>query len=82
MEKFKIENEIRNKNFSNCLSYVFDQKLFITLFLEMIYLHKLHPHVHYEEVYEYKRFQKFNIKIVTKIAYPNFKNKQKTGLVL
>ena len=46
----------------------------------MISLYKLHFHVHYEEVYQYKRFQKFAIKTLTKIIYPNFKNKQKTSL--
>ena len=42
----------------------------------MIFLHKLHSHVHYEEVYLYKRFQKFSIKTLTRIAYQNLKNKQ------
>ena len=45
----------------------------------MISLHILHSHAHYEEVYKYKRFQKFSIKTLTKIAYPNFKNEQKIG---
>ena len=43
----------------------------------MISLHKLHLHVYYEDVYQYKRFQKFSTKTLTRIAYPNFKNKQK-----
>ena len=43
----------------------------------MISLHKLHFHVHYEEVYYNKMFQKFSIKTLTGIGYSNFKNKQK-----
>ena len=46
----------------------------------MISLEKLNFHVHYKEVYWYKRFQKFSIKTLTRIACPNFKNKQKIGL--
>ena len=46
----------------------------------MISLHKLHTHVHYEEVCEYKRFQKFIIKTLTKIACPDFINEQKISL--
>ena len=62
----------------------------------MTSLHKLHSHVHheevyqpqkedrcsssFEEVYQYKRFQKFSIKTLTIIACPNIKNKQKIGL--
>ena len=46
----------------------------------MISLHKLHSYVHYEKVYWYKRFQKFDIKTLTRIDYPNFKNEQKIGL--
>ena len=45
----------------------------------MISLHKLHFHVHYEEVHQYKRFPKFSIKTLTSIGCPNFKNEQKTG---
>ena len=45
----------------------------------MISLHKLHFHDHYEEVYQYKRFQKFTIKTLIRIAGPNFKNEQKTS---
>ena len=48
----------------------------------MISLHKLHTHVHYEEVCEYKRFQKFIIKTLTKIACPDFINDQKISLSL
>ena len=43
----------------------------------MISLHKLHSHVHYKEVYEYKRSQQFSIKTQTKIVCWNFKNEQK-----
>ena len=45
----------------------------------MISLHKLHSHVYYEEVYQYKRSQNFTIKTLTRIAYLNFKNEKKTG---
>ena len=45
----------------------------------MITLYKSHSHIHYEEAYRYKKFQKFTIKALTTIAYPNFKNKQKVG---
>ena len=38
-----------------------------------------HHHVLYEEVYQYKRFQKFSTKTVTRIASPNCKNEQKRG---
>ena len=46
----------------------------------MISLHKLHSHVLYEEIYQYKRYQKFSIKTITRIACPNFKSEQKIGL--
>ena len=46
----------------------------------MILLHKLHSHVHYEEVYSYKRFPKFSIKTLTKITCQNLKNEQIIGL--
>ena len=49
-ENTKIEQKVKNKFFSSCSSFVFDQKLFITFFLYMI-SYKLHSHVHYEEVY-------------------------------
>ena len=42
-------------------------------------LHKIHFHVHYEEVYQYKRFEKFSIKTLTRIGCPTFKNEQKIG---
>ena len=44
------------------------------------FLHKFHSYVHYEEVYQCKRFQKLSIKSLTTIAYLNFKNEQKIGL--
>ena len=78
MKKIKIEKMVNF--FSRNPSFVFDQKLIIAFFLEMNSLHKLHYHIFYEEVYQYKRFQNFNIKIVTRIACSNFKNKQKTSL--
>ena len=46
----------------------------------MISLHKLQFHVHYEEVYYYKRFQKFSIKTLTRIARPNSKTNKKISL--
>ena len=42
--KIKIEKEANNLKILN-------QKLSITFFLQMIFLHKLHLHVHYKEVY-------------------------------
>ena len=45
----------------------------------MISLHKFHSHVYYEEVYYFKRIQKFNIKTRTSIACLDFKSEQKTG---
>ena len=46
----------------------------------MIALHKLHSHVHYEMVYQYKRFQKFSIKTLMRVAFPSLKNEQKIGV--
>ena len=45
----------------------------------MISLQKLHFLVHHEEVCKYKRFKKFSIKTLTRIAYPNFKYEWKIG---
>ena len=59
---------------------IFMNKIVHNLFLLLTCLHKLHCRVYYEEVYYYKMFQKFSIKILTKIAYINFKNKQKVGI--
>ena len=79
MKNKLIKKRLLKKCFSSCPSIVFNQKLFVTVFSINDSLHKLHFHVHYEEVYLYKSFQKFSIKTLTKIAYPNFKNKQKIG---
>ena len=49
MKIFKIEKMVKIENFPNCPSFVFDQKLFITIFLQMLSLHKIHSHVHSEE---------------------------------
>ena len=46
----------------------------------MISLHKLHCHIHYEEFYQYKKFQKFSINTLITIACSNVKNKQNVGL--
>ena len=42
----------------------------------MISLHKLHSHIHYEDFYYYKKFQKFSINTLITIVCPNFRNKQ------
>ena len=57
----------------------FKKKLKVKKFLAALSLHKLHFHVHYEEVYEYKRFQKFSIKTLTRIGCPNVKIEKKTS---
>ena len=61
-EKFKIEKEVKNQFFCNCATFIFEQELFIAFFYITTFLHKLHSYVYYEEVYYYKRFQKFIIK--------------------
>ena len=68
------EKKVKNNFFCNYPTFVFDQKLFITLVSQINFLHKLYSHVHYEKAYEHKKFQNFNIKTLTTIACPNFKN--------
>ena len=72
----KIKEENKKSKiyfFGNCSTFIFDQKLCITLAFQINFLHKLYSHVRYEKAYHYKKFQNFNIKILTIIAYPNFK---------
>ena len=47
--KFKEDLEI--KKLVAALVLFYDQKLLIISFVQIIFLHKLHIHVHYEEVY-------------------------------
>ena len=70
-------NSKKNSNFfffSSCPTFVFDQKLLITLVSQIIILHKLYSHVCYAMAYHHKKFQIFNIKTLTIIACLNFKN--------
>ena len=47
----KFGEKVKNFESSSYPNFVFDQKLFITFFLLMSSLHKLHSHVLYKEVY-------------------------------
>ena len=60
--------------FSTCLTFVFDQRLFLSLYSQINILYKLYSHVRYEMAYHQKKFQKINIKTVTIRACLNFKN--------
>ena len=46
----------------------------------MILLHKIHFHVHYEQIYEHKKFQKFSIKTLIIIAWSKCIKYYKTRL--
>ena len=72
-KKFQFKKKVKIKFFSSYPTFVFDQKLLITLVSQIIILHKLYSHVFYAMAYHYKKFQNFNIKTLTIIAYPNFK---------
>ena len=78
MEKFKFKKKLKIKKILAAPVLFLAQKLLIIFFLQMISLQRLHFHVHYEEVYQYKKFQKFSIKTATRIGCPNFKNEQNT----
>ena len=78
-KKSKFKKNLKIKKILATRVSFFAQKLLILFFLWMISLHKLHSHVHYEKLYQYKRFQKFSIKTLTEIGCPNFINEQKTG---
>ena len=69
--KKKLKKKVKNNFFSICPTFVFDQKLFITLVSQ---INKLCFHVHYVMAYHHKKFQNFNIKTLTIIACLNFKN--------
>ena len=73
-KKIQLKKRVKKKVFSSCPTFVFDQKLFITIVSQINILHKLHSHVRYGVAYHHKKFQKFNIKTLTIIACPNFKN--------
>ena len=51
MEKLKFKKNLKIKKLLATLKMFIVQKMFVIFFLEMISLHKLHFHVHYEEVY-------------------------------
>ena len=53
-EKNSIEKKVKNKFFSSCPTFVFDQKLFITLVSQVNILHKLYSHVCYAMAYHHK----------------------------
>ena len=55
-EKNSIEKKSKKKVFSSCPTFVFDQKLFITLVSQINILHKLHFHVRYGMAYHHKKF--------------------------
>ena len=71
---FKFFKKVKNKIFCSCPTFIFDQKLFITLVSQIIMLHKLYSHVRHAMAYHHKKFQNLNIKTLTIIACPNFKN--------
>ena len=73
-KKISIEKKTQNKFFSSYPTFDFNQKLFITLVSQINILHKLYSHVRYAMAYHHKKFQNFNIKTLTIIACPNFKN--------
>ena len=74
IEKNSNEKKVKNDFFSSCSTFVLDQKLFIILVSQINILHKLYFHVCYAMAYYHKKFQNFNIKTLTIIACPNFKN--------
>ena len=73
-EKNSNKKKVKNKFLSSCPIFVFDQKLFITFVSQINILHKLYSHVRYAMAYHQKKFQNFNIKTLTIIACPNFKD--------
>ena len=73
-KKNLMKKKVKNKFFSTCPTFVFDQKLFITLVSQINILHKLYSHVRYAMAYYHKKFQNFNIKTLTIVACSNFKN--------
>ena len=74
VEKNSIKKKVKNNFFYNCPTFVFDQNMFIPLVSQINILHKLYSHVCYAMTYHHKKFQNFNIKTLTIIACPNFKN--------
>ena len=73
-KNIQLKKEVKNKFFSSYPTFIFDQKLFITFVSQINVLHKLYSHVCYAMAYHHKKFQNFNIKTLTIIACPNFKN--------
>ena len=71
-----MKKEARHNFFFLCPTFVWDQNLFIIFLLGMIFFHKLHYHIQYEEFYWYKKLQKFNINILITLACPQFQNIQ------
>ena len=73
-KKISIGKKIKNIFFSTNLTFVFDQKLFISLFSQINILHKLYSYARYEMAYHRKKFKKIRIKTLTITACPYFKN--------
>ena len=73
-KNFNLKKKSKIIFFSSYPTCIFDQKLLITLVSQIIMLHKLYSHVRHAMAYHHKKFQNFNIKTLTIIACPNFKN--------
>ena len=69
-----LKKIVKNFKNSSCPIFVFDQNLYIIFFSKIRILHKLYSHVCYAMAYHHKKFQNFNIKTLTIIVCPNFKN--------
>ena len=73
-KKIQLKKKVKNNFFSSYPTFVFNQKLIITLVSQINILYKFYSHVRYAMAYDHKKFQNFNIKTLTIIACPNFKN--------
>ena len=77
MKNFRIEKNVKISKKSNCFTSVFDQKLFITIFLINDFFGQITFSCSLWRSLLVHEVQKFGIKILTKIAYSNFKIEQK-----
>ena len=73
IKRDSIEKQKSKIIYYYCPTFVFDQKLFITLVSQINFLRKLYSHVCYEKASQHRKFQTFSIKTLTTIACPNFK---------
>ena len=73
-KKIQLKKKVKTNFFSSCPTFIFYQKLIITLVSQINILRKLYSDVRYAMAYHHKKFQNFNIKTLTIIACPNFKN--------